>query len=131
MDNVSQTIYHLVPLSYYITQPQSQPYHPQSFDQEGFIHCTAGEALLIEIANLYFSELQESLLVLEIDSQRLDAPLKYEAPITPRDQLDRQAALAGDAVVFFPHIYGSLNRDAIVNVFQLSRNKNDQWQLPD
>ena len=56
------SIYHLVPAGYYRSQPQSQPYQSQTFTQEGFIHCTVGVDMLVEIANLYFGDLSEPLL---------------------------------------------------------------------
>ena len=34
-------IYHLVPQSYHLGQAQEQPYIPATFNEEGFIHCTA------------------------------------------------------------------------------------------
>jgi uncharacterized protein (DUF952 family) len=118
-------IYHLVPAQYYDAQPPDQPYLPQSFEQEGFIHCTAALPLLQKIANLYFASLPDSLLVLEIDPARLQAPLKYEAPITPPgEKSDHEPG------VLFPHIYGPLNREAIIKVFALERDEAGHWGLP-
>lgn len=119
-------IYHLVPAQYYKAQPADQPYRPEPFDQEGFIHCTAGLPLLVKIANMYFVSLPDDLLVLEIDSARLDAPLKFEAPISPSGEKSTH-----DPEVLFPHIYGPLNRAAIINIFSLARDETGQWTLPD
>ena len=123
---MAQPIFHLVPADYYHSQPQDQPYRPATFAQEGFVHCTAGADLLVEIANTYFDSLPGQLLVLEIDPQCLTAPLKFEPPIPPPEQ-----ASAGPAVsTLFPHIYGPLNRDAIIKCFALQRNDAGQWQMP-
>ncbi len=124
-------IYHLVPASYYRAQPLDQPYQPATFGQEGFIHCTAGQELLIKIANAYFDTLAEELLVLEIDSQELTALLKYELPIPPTGQPSAGTAnYAVDSDLLFPHIYGPLNREAIVECFALQRNGANRWQMP-
>src|SRR5262245_31258274 len=123
------SIYHLVPASYYQAQPTGQPYLPATFDQEGFIHCTAGLPLLVKIANLYFASLPEALLVLEIDPTRLTAPLKFEAPISPGNPPD--ASPAHEPGLLFPHIYGPLNREAIVKLFSLVRDETRRWNLPD
>jgi uncharacterized protein (DUF952 family) len=123
-----QPIYHLVPAGYYYTQPQHQPYQPESWAQEGFIHCTAGREKLVEIANIYFATLTDSLLVLEIDPQRLAAPLKFEPPIPPVEFASApHRTSASDQDPLFPHIYGPLNREAVINIFTLQRNEVGQF----
>lgn len=124
-------IYHLTPASYYRQQPLNQPYQPVTFAEEGFIHCTAGAAKLIETANLSFVALQDELLALEIDPARLAVPLIFEPPIPPQ-----QAAMATvpsrqpDPNTLFPHIYGPLNRPAIIACFPLDRDATGRWQMP-
>jgi uncharacterized protein (DUF952 family) len=120
-----EPIYHLVPARYYEAQPTAQPYLPDSFEQEGFIHCTAELPLLLKIANLYFAELPDTLLVLEIDPARLDSPLKFEAPLPPATA--PAEASPHDPEQLFPHIYGPLNREAIGRVFPLVRNEAGHW----
>lgn len=124
-------IYHLTPASYYRHQPFDQPYQPATFAEEGFIHCTAGAAKLIEIANLYFATLQDELLALEIDPAQLAVPLIFEPPILPQ-QATMTAALSRqpDPNILFPHIYGPLNRLAIIASFALERDSTGQWQMP-
>ena len=124
----SQPIYHLVPQSYYQSQPDNQPYRPETFAQEGFIHCTAGAEMLIEIANTYYRSLTEPLLVLEVDSQQLMALLKFEPPIHPTNQVPTKDEPTSD--LLFPHIYGPLNREAIVTCFSLIRGDDNQWCMP-
>ena len=120
-------IYHLVPARYYKAQPAVQPYLPDSFQQEGFIHCTDNLPLLLKIANLYFAELSDSLLVVEIEPARLDSPLKFEAPLPPANESDSTSPHDPDQL--FPHIYGPLNREAIIRVFPLVRNEAGHWDL--
>ena len=132
MKDQPQVIYHLVPTSYYQNQPVDAPYCPETYAQDGFIHCTAGQRLLVEIANSYFLGLNEPLLVLVVNPARLTAVLKYEPPIPPAGDHahtpDDGAMSSQDSL--FPHIYGPLNRDAIVDSFLLERSPGGLWQLP-
>lgn len=124
--NWKEPIYHLTPAGYYHRQPADQPYRPAAFAEEGFIHCTAGAPKLIEVANIYFAGLQDELLVLEIDPARLDVPLIFEPPIPP----PHATTLAPhNPNALFPHIYGPLNRQAIIACFSLERNPTGQWQM--
>lgn len=126
----SQPIYHLVPASYYHAQAQDQPYLPDTFAQEGFIHCTAGLETLINIANLYFSNLSDDLLALKIDPDLLISPLKFELPSPPAgSSLADDHSAQRDPNLRFPHIYGPLNREAIVDCFALQRSKVGKWQI--
>ncbi|MCB0214399.1 MAG: DUF952 domain-containing protein [Anaerolineae bacterium] len=120
-------IYHLTPLHYYNAQPQDRPYQPALFDQEGFIHCTAGADVLLQIANAFFLDLDEPLLVLEIDPDRLTAPLKFEPPASPKSA---ESDFIPDPDILFPHIYGPLNHEAIKNSFTLQRSPEGHWQMP-
>ncbi len=123
----TQPIYHLTPAAYYETQPAQQPYYPQAFSQEGFIHCTAGVDTLLEVANTFFAHLPDDLLALEIDPTKLTAPLRFEPPIPPAEAADLLVTLSD---TLFPHIYGPLNRAAIINRIVLQRDAAGRWQMP-
>ena len=132
MKNQSQSIYHLVPASYYRAQPPDRPYQPETFTQEGFIHCTAGTEMLVRVANIYFNTLPEALLVLEINPDDLASPLEFEPPITPVNQPpNRGGVSSSNGNVLFPHIYGPLNREAIVECFAMQRDETGKWQMPE
>ncbi len=130
MNNYNDAIYHLVPAGYYRFQPQNEPYRPELFESEGFIHCTAGEAMLLRVANAYFLGLAGSLLVLQIDSRQLSAPLKFEPPI-PAAQSEKDVPTYHKEDALFPHIYGPLNRNAIIATFALRRDESGRWQMPE
>lgn len=68
-------------------------YEPPSFASEGFIHCSTAEQIR-DVGERYFAG-QENLVLLEIEAARVEAEIRYEGG--------------------FPHIYGLLNRDAIVS----------------
>lgn len=99
-------IYHLVQDGYLQSQPPDRPYTPAGFAREGFIHCTRGEDQLIVVANRYYRSETDVLRVLVIDEAAVDPEIKYEP--------------GGDGVLY-PHIYGPLNRSAIVQVRSVLR----------
>jgi len=72
-------------------------YRAASLDAEGFIHCCGDEAQMLAVANARFTG-EEAVLVLDVDTDRLLSPVKYEA------------SRSGD---IYPHIYGPLNLDAV------------------
>jgi len=79
---------------------------PLSLRTEGFVHCTAGDALLLQVANTFYRHEPGQFMVLTIDTTRLDAPVRWEHP--PDD--DPLTATA------FPHVYGPLPLAAVVAV---------------
>ena len=96
--------YHGVPERYWDTLAPSEPYVPPDFEREGFVHCTDGREAISITLTRYYKEVGGDWLVLSIDKSRIAAPVKYEDP-------------AG----IFPHVYGPLNRDAIVDVRPIGR----------
>jgi uncharacterized protein (DUF952 family) len=94
-------------------------YRPPSLAAEGFIHCsTVAQAL--DTANIFYRG-QTDLLLLCIDASQLTSPLSYESP-----------AAAGDARprARFPHIYGPLNLDAVVDVIEFPCGADGSFQTP-
>jgi uncharacterized protein (DUF952 family) len=108
-------IHHLVPAAEYAATPPGQPFVPAAYAADGFIHCTRQPAVLIEVANRFYRGVAGEFLVLDIDPRRLTAELRDEAPMPP--------APPGSPMdgVLFPHIYGPLNREAIVAVRPVQR----------
>lgn len=74
-------------------------YAPPDLNQEGFIHCCT-ESQLAGVLQRYFSG-QTNLLLIYIDEKKLKAEMKYE-PATNSE--------------LFPHLYGPINKDAIIKV---------------
>jgi uncharacterized protein (DUF952 family) len=123
--NTQNVIYHLVTESDFQALGKNTMYVPALFEQDGFIHCTAEPDTLLAVANDYFVEVEEPVLVLVIDLQRVNAEVKFEppAPIAGGGESHLQEGL------LFPHIYGSLNLDAVVKVGSLEK-KNGQFFWP-
>ncbi len=106
-------IYHLTPADYYNSLPADQPYRPREFDRDGFIHCTTGEERLLLVADTIYRRVPGEFLLLMIDERKVTAPVNYE----------------NSGGILFPHIYGALNRDAIVRVVAVGR-REDGTFLP-
>jgi len=79
---------------------REQTYAPSSFESDRFIHCSTAAQIEAVASRLFRGN--ADLLVLSIDPDRLQAPVRYE-------NLE-----GGDEP--FPHIYGPLNLDAVVTV---------------
>ncbi len=97
-------IFHIVEKKDYKKQTKDGRYIPESIEQHGFIHCSTGSQIN-DTAERHFKK-RRHLLLLIIDTKRIEAPLKYERS-EERDQ-------------DFPHIYGPLNRDAVLDVITLN-----------
>ncbi len=104
------TIYHLCPAARWNAWPAQTPYLPEPYEQDGFIHCTAGDDLLIRVANTFYRGVPGDFVVLVVETNLLTSRLEWEAP-TPGDTL----------APLFPHIYGPINPSAIVDVRRMAR----------
>src|SRR5947207_6890407 len=78
-------------------------YRPEMFPLEGFVHCSTRDQV-IKVADARFRG-QADLVVLCIDTEKVTAPIRYEN-------------LEGGQELF-PHIYGEINTDAVVQVEEL------------
>jgi uncharacterized protein (DUF952 family) len=93
-----------VPEEIWLAHHGLESYHPERFADEGFVHCTDGEELLIEVGNRYYLSDPRSYLVLDVDLDALAAQAIYE------DDAQR-----------YPHVYGPLERHAIRRVRRVER----------
>ncbi|MGW0711895.1 DUF952 domain-containing protein [Streptomyces sp. NPDC002643] len=101
-------IHHVVSPDAWNARPD-EPYAPASLPEDGFVHCSPDEATTLAVINAFYGDAPKPLHVLLIDEQRLDARVEFEAadPAPPPG--------VGDDVLF-PHVYGPINRDAVVRV---------------
>jgi uncharacterized protein (DUF952 family) len=106
--------FHLVPEDEWLPTDASRPYLPAAFERDGFIHCTDGAEELARTANRHYRDDPRGFLALVIDTRRVTAPVRYE-----------------DEARIYPHIYGALNRDAIVAVVPMPRSANGTFLPPD
>jgi uncharacterized protein (DUF952 family) len=98
-------IYHLAPATRWHTWSKDKPYLPSQYDDEGFIHCTSGDELMVKVANRFYKNTSGDYVLLGIDTTKLDestSPIKWEK--------------ATDFDSLFPHIYGPIDHKAVVEV---------------
>jgi uncharacterized protein (DUF952 family) len=87
-------------------------YRGDTLDSEGFIHCSTPKQI-IPTANKFFLH-QEGLVVLFIDSDRVQPEVRYEL---------------AENQEYFPHIYGALNVDAVLEVLDFPVGRDGYFQL--
>jgi len=96
-------ILHVTPRALWEQAQAEGEYRGDTLATEGFIHRCLPSQLAGVVAR-YFRG-QTGLVVLRIDPERLTSPLRWESPP------------GGDET--FPHVYGPLNLDAVVEVLSL------------
>ena len=118
-------IFHLIPESEHRARPADRPYTPATFATEGFIHCTGDTETLVAVANAFFGDLTEPLLCYAVDTDRLTTPVRWEppAPVIGAENTPPPAE------TLFPHIYGAIDRAAIIDISPLHRDESGRWQL--
>jgi uncharacterized protein (DUF952 family) len=105
-------IVHLIALDDWTSLSPTADWSPPSLATEGFIHCTAGDELMLVVANAFYTGAAGEFLALTIDPALVRAEVRWERP----PSADPMAEVA-----LFPHIYGPLNRDAVVGVRRFIR----------
>ncbi|GMR67849.1 MULTISPECIES: DUF952 domain-containing protein [Bacillus] len=81
----------------------------KSLIEEGFIHCSYLEQAL-NVAQKHFMH-EEDVLLLTIDRSLVKAEIKYELASNGQE---------------YPHVYGAINIDAIIDVVPFSKEK---WEF--
>jgi uncharacterized protein (DUF952 family) len=92
-------IYHIVLPEAWESAKGRPSYAADSLESEGFIHCSF-ESQLEGVVSRYYSK-AERIFVLKLDTEKL------------RSRLVKEESTNGE---IYPHLYGRLNMDAIVDV---------------
>lgn len=109
-----QPIYHITTKAEAGAAISAGEYTPQTFADEGFIHCSyAGQVQ--GVANRYYIG-QDDLVLLEIDPAKLTCDVIYEN------------LLGGDES--FPHIYGRLPMAAVKAIVAYPCNEDGSFSVP-
>jgi uncharacterized protein (DUF952 family) len=108
-------IYHFITQSSLAQCLSKSELREPSLETEGFIHCSTIDQV-IAVAN-FLEPYSEEMQLLEIDESKVTPEIKYE------DAMNNG--------VLYPHIYGPLNRDAIVGEYHLDWDGEDGYQLPE
>jgi len=92
------TLLHICPRADWREAQQRGEYRAASLASEGFIHCSTPDQVAATADRFYHG--RHGLVLLVIDSDRVGPEIRYEA---------------ADGSLF-PHVYGPLNLDAVVEV---------------
>jgi uncharacterized protein (DUF952 family) len=106
--------FHLVSQEYFDALDPHAGYVPHDFARDVFIHCTDGADEMARTANRYYKTNAGTHYYLYIDKARVRAAIRYD-----------------DAARLYPHIYGALNRDAIVAVRAARRAADGTFLAPE
>jgi uncharacterized protein (DUF952 family) len=115
-------IYHITSRTAWDQARQRGDYRAESLETEGFIHCSTDQQVIPVVEKFYKG--QNNLLVLVIEPEHLIADLKWEAPAegAPPPGVPEGA--------LFPHIYGPINLEAIIRVFDLQSHPDGKYSFP-
>ncbi len=110
-----QRLYHIALRAAWERAQEEGIYRTGTLASDGFIHCSTREQV-VRVANSVYTGLT-GLLLLVINHEALLAPVKYEQP-------------APNVPERFPHIYGTLNLDAVERVLEFPPNADGTFTLP-
>lgn len=96
-------IYHVVTAADWAQAEQQPAYEAASLHTEGFIHASE-RSQVAGVLGRYYKNVPD-LLLLHIDTDRLTSELRYE--VATNSEL-------------FPHIYGPIDREAVVEIEKLT-----------
>lgn len=103
--------YHLVPEPVWTERGNEGEYVPDAFEADGFIHCTNGLEPLTDVANMFYKGDDRPYVALAIDVEKIRSELRYDDPHH-----------------IYPHIYGPLNTDAVIGVFDARRSADGSFE---
>lgn len=105
---------------------QKAGYHTaESLQTQGFIHCSKADQV-VKVANKHYRSQNSDLVLLCIDTDKLTSEWKFEPPINPKT--GEYEATADEE---YPHIYGTINLDAVVDVVDFPANADGLFSLPE
>jgi uncharacterized protein (DUF952 family) len=99
----SEFIYHITTKHAWEEAQLKHNYLPKDFEKDGFIHCSIERQIEGVIERFYQG--QTGLIKLKIEKAKVQRPVLFE--------------LAEDLNELFPHIYGPLNLDSVVEVIPI------------
>ena len=106
-------IYHLVPRDDWEAAGGDAEYSAASLSSEGFIHCSKDHEQLFAVARRLYRD-RTDMLALELDTGALTSPIKEEP------------SRSGE---IYPHIYGPINKTAVVKVLALATDGAGEYSL--
>ena len=113
-DATTPIVFHMAPRACWEAQSPCQPYAGDTLATEGFIHCTAEPARLLQVANSFYRQAPGAWVILLVDTSRVTSTVRWE--------------LADGHL--FPHVYGPIELAAVVQVLDFPRSAAGAYQLP-
>ena len=113
------TIFHITTESQWQNALEQGFYLADSLEKEGFIHASTAQQVP-KVFTAFYAD-QADLVLLAIAPEKLESPVKWEAPVHP----DGKKTDSIPEVEKFPHIYGKINLNAVtvVNLRDFLREK--------
>jgi uncharacterized protein (DUF952 family) len=108
---------HFCPRTAWTEAQQAGQYEGDTLATEGFIHCSTADQVHLPANALMRG--RTDLVLLEVDPERVDAPVRWE-PGDPSDP----------ASMRFPHIYGHIPIDAVVAVHDFPPGADGYFTVP-
>lgn len=112
-DRADGLTFHLTPEMVWEAQREETGYLPEAFADEGFIHTTNDDVHVLEVANRYYRDDPRPYLLLDVDLAKVAATTVYEAH---------------DVARRYPHIYGPIDRRAVILVRRLERGGDGEFK---
>ena len=108
-------IFHITSRSAWAVAQTNGFYSAPSLATEGFIHCST-PTQVVAVAERFYAR-QRGLVLLILDSDRIQPEVRYEAGTDKPDES-------------FPHVYGTINLDAVTRVLDFEPDAAGRWTLP-
>lgn len=99
-------------------------YFPPTYDADGFIHASSDVLSLLPIANHFYTASKSDWICLKLSIPLLEVPVKFEAP-APVGNIE--SYVNDDKSAIFPHIYGGIKADSVVECYRMNRHQDGQF----
>ena len=96
-------------------------YYPPTYQQDGFTHATANLSKLLQVANHFYTAIPGAWLCLKMTTASIEATgpkvvFEERAPVG-----DTSADFDDTDDELFPHIYGGIRSDGVLDVYPVER----------
>ncbi|MBK8981278.1 MAG: DUF952 domain-containing protein [Ignavibacteria bacterium] len=110
-----EIIYHLTIKKDRILFKKTKPYRTASLDTEGFIHCSPKDKVRSSAAKFFNKE--KEILLIYIDQSKVSSEIIWED--------------SNNDNFLFPHIYGELNLEAVIEIYEIVRDEDGIFVFPE
>lgn len=102
------TLLHLLPLSSFHADKDA-PIEAASLHDRGFVHCSPDVPTTLAVANALYSAVADPMVAVELNPEKLSSPVRWE-------DADPAPPPGVSSDVRFPHVYGPIEREAVIGV---------------